>query len=1014
MDSVLEASHQKTPIWRGFFALLALALVCMVNSEVSARDQTINELFHRSWSFAQGAPGQISAMHQTPDGFLWLAAAQSLYRFDGVRFEEFIPDDGKPVTSVTYMVDDEHGGLWLALHRGITHLVGRHAIRYLDVPGAPGGSVDEMVIDSDHRVWAASSSQGLFMFDGTRWSQVGKSWGYNSPSAVALLLDRSGKLWVATGSTLMWLPPHGTRFVEAGVKLDFWTFRLRQAPDGAIWAVSQSGGVRPVIDANGRPYQGNLGYALNSADFIFTDHGALWVTTLGDGLRRADKADGHASLESFTAQDGLSANYAWPILQDREGNIWVGTSAGLDRFRESALSLAAFPHGSHDFALAADAAGNIVAGTTNQPLMRLSKDGVHEIRAADGSQINIIRTAYCDERGDVWLGGDDALWKWREGVASLVAKLPVLPAQVQAIESDGQGGVWVAIAGVNKSIWHWHDGGWTRLTARDGGEIKLYVLSLLRLSEGRLLIGADDGSLYIADRDHVTDKIDSSSSGIGSILVLKDFDHVIWLGGRFGIAVLRDGKVTSIPSEGNAIWGISALIFTPSGDLWIDAVPAVFHISSEQVRRSLDHSDPLKVARSFDYLDGLPGRPSIIRPLPGAIRSDDGRLWFATENGVAWLNPSHIPFNNVSPPIMITGIRVDGGPIDLSNKITVPSHTSTLEIDYTALSLTVPDRVSFKYKLDGYDKDWQFVANRRSAYFSYLPPGNYRFRVMASNNDGVWNALSADLDVDVSPTFYQTWWFRLLCVAACVIVLWLMHLLRVRRASVMTHRTLEAKHIERERIARNLHDTLLQGLQGIVLQFQAALDQLNNEPKAKKSLEEALDAAERVVVEARVGVLDLRSNDDGDLVEKLHLVTSELSKGCSMQFSLLTEGVVRRLDPYVKREIILIAKEAIFNAFQHSRATLLEVELAYQCEGLRVRIRDNGDGMPEHILALGRPGHWGLEGMRERAKHLSSPLRIWSREGAGTEVELFVSGRAVYLDSVERSFIRRLISRFRS
>jgi signal transduction histidine kinase len=255
---------------------------------------------------------------------------------------------------------------------------------------------------------------------------------------------------------------------------------------------------------------------------------------------------------------------------------------------------------------------------------------------------------------------------------------------------------------------------------------------------------------------------------------------------------------------------------------------------------------------------------------------------------------------------------------------------------------------------------------------------------------------------------------RSVYVIACIIILWLVHVLWLRRASVLTRRTLEAKHAERERITRNLHDTLLQGLQGIVLQFQAALDELNNESKAKKSLEDALDAAERVVVEARIGVLDLRSNEEGDLLDKLRLVTSELSKGCSMRFSIVTEGVVRCLRHHVQGEIVLIAKEAIFNAFQHSRGTLLEIELAYQCEGLRVRVRDNGDGMQEHIVTFGRPGHWGLEGMRERASHLSSTLRIWSREGAGTEVELFVSGKQAYLHSSERSLIRRFISRFRS
>ena len=337
----------------------------------------------------------------------------------------------------------------------------------------------------------------------------------------------------------------------------------------------------------------------------------------------------------------------------------------------------------------------------------------------------------------------------------------------------------------------------------------------------------------------------------------------------------------------------------------------------------------------------------------------------------------------------------------------MPPLIRDLEIDYTALSLVAPERNQFRYKLEGHDRDWQDVGNRRQAFYNDLSPGNYRFRVVASNNSGVWNEQGAALDFSVASAFWQTSWFRAVCAVAFLLVLWALYQLRTGQIKQAFNARLEERVSERTRIARDLHDTLLQSFQGLLLRFQTARELLRTSPaEAEKTLESAIDQTVQAIIEGREAVQGLRAstverNDVARAITTLaEEIAAEASSRAAVELRLGVEGTARSLHPIVRDEIYRIGSEALRNAFRHAEAKQIEVELRYDERQLRLRIRDNGKGIDSRFLAAeGREGHFGLDGMRERAKLIGGSLTVWTAPDSGTEIELSVPAAHAYTAS---------------
>ena len=431
-------------------------------------------------------------------------------------------------------------------------------------------------------------------------------------------------------------------------------------------------------------------------------------------------------------------------------------------------------------------------------------------------------------------------------------------------------------------------------------------------------------------------------------------------------------------------------------------------------------SDPEQQIRTtvFDSSDGVRnfglefGYSSVV------AKASDGRLWFLPFGGVSIINPLDLAFNKLPPPVDIHQIVADRRTYDTSSLVRLPPLVRDLQIDYTALSLVAPEKNRFRIKLEGRDSDWQDVGTRRQAFYTDLGPGTYQFRVVASNNSGVWNEAGAALEFSIAPAYYQTRWFQAANVGGVFALLWAAYRLRIRQVARQFNRTLDARVSERTRIARELHDTLLQSFHGLLLQFQTASYLLTERPaEAKEQLDGAIDHAAKAITEGRDAVQALRAStvERNDLAVAVRTLGDELATDASVRqpptFSVAVEGQTRDLHPIVRDEIYKIAAEALRNAFRHAHAGLVEVEIRYDDEQFRLRVRDDGQGIDPAVLASqGLEGHYGLRGMPERAALIGGTLAVWSEVGAGTEVELRLPASIVYAISPRRSWWSRLFA----
>jgi signal transduction histidine kinase len=401
-------------------------------------------------------------------------------------------------------------------------------------------------------------------------------------------------------------------------------------------------------------------------------------------------------------------------------------------------------------------------------------------------------------------------------------------------------------------------------------------------------------------------------------------------------------------------------------------------------------------------------------------KSRDGRIWFVPVGGVSVIDPAHLPFNTLPPPIHIEQIEADGKVYAASSGRQLPALVRDLQIDYTALSLVAPERNQFRVMLEGRDREWQDVGTRRQKFYTDLAPGPYRFRVMASNNSGVWNETGATLEFSIAPAYYQTRWFQAAMVVGCLALLWVAYQLRIRQVARQFNRTLDARVSERTRIARELHDTLLQSFHGLLLRFQTVLYLLPERPaEARAELEGAVGHAAKAITEGRDAVQSLRAStvERNDLAVAIRILGDELAGADSptshqpATFSVAIEGETRDLHPIARDEIYKVAAEALRNAFRHAHASRIEVEIRYDRQQFRLRVRDDGRGIDPVVLSGQEvEGHFGLRGMRERATLIGGKVAVWSDAGAGTEVELSIPAGAVYATAAARSWWSRLFA----
>jgi signal transduction histidine kinase len=453
---------------------------------------------------------------------------------------------------------------------------------------------------------------------------------------------------------------------------------------------------------------------------------------------------------------------------------------------------------------------------------------------------------------------------------------------------------------------------------------------------------------------------------------------------------------------------VSGIVDTETGDLWINGFSGVTHVAAKALADWLRNPTSAVSAEHFDALDGLPGLSAYRTPEPSVVESREGRLWFATTKGLAWLDPTSLEKNRnrQPPPVMVSSAVANGKSYAGLKNLILPPHTKNLQIEYTALSLALPERVKFRYRLDNIDRDWQDAGTRRQAFYTNLAPGAYRFHVIACNNDGVWNDQGALLEFRIEPAWSQTALFKLLLLVLGLGIAYILYLFDRQRYIALLRIRFDERLEERTRLARELHDTLLQTIQGSKLVADRALKDLEDPGKTRTALERLSRWLDRGVMEGRAALDSLRNSteDTEDLVSALRRAAEACMSG-HMQVTFSVNGTPCSMHPVARDEVLRIGTEAIRNACRHSGSALLSVELSYG-KDLTVSVRDSGQGFDPELLNDGKPGHFGIMGMRERASNLGGRLSLNSSNGQGTCLKLIVPGKVVF----RRETIKSLFS----
>jgi len=952
-------------------------------------------------------PADIWALAQGPGGYLWLGTGVGLYRFDGVRFARVRATEGgefasNNITALDFAGDD----VWLGYHAaGASRLRDGRVTHFGTDQGFPPGMVYGFAEDGDGRRWAATAA-GLAVFAGERWQRVGDAWGYPARRAEWVLHDRTGRLWVSTGKVLVTLAPGARRFSSTGQAVGADAV-LAEAPDGRLWLSDPLGGTRPM-DGEANPALATVA----AKRLLFARDGSLWGTDGGRGgvFRVARANDPRSPVEHFGRIEGLTADVAVPLAEDREGNVWVGTNLGLNRFRHRNVRVLDLVGGvAAGFALAAGNDGRVQVVADGRLVVT---DGVSLSSAVDAP--SRVLAAYAGPDGTLWLVSSGGLAR-RDGDRWTDIPLPgAQPSRsIDALVADDDGTLFAALQG--DGVHALRDGRWTPVPALSSPPPKVMA------ADGRGGFWLGYPGSRVAHVDAGGRKVYGPAQGldVGDITALHALADGVVAAGETGVALWRDGRFRSLGQGRDEAFGsVTGILRTDAGDFWFNGSQGVVQLAAAELARSVDDPGHRPQFRLFGQQDGLPGIALQAKPVSTAIAGDDGRLWFATNQGIAWIDPSQLTRNVVPPPVAIVSVSSGGSTFAATDGLRLPPLTTTLGIDYTATSLTDPDRVRFRTRLDGADTDWQAMDGRRAAYYANLGPGDYRFHVIAANNDGVWNDTGATLAFSIAPTFLQTPMFVVLCVASVLALLYVAYLLRLRQLGLHIRTRLTERHRERERIARELHDTLLQSIQGLVLRFQAASETIPPGAPARLAMEQALERADGVLAEGRDRVMDLRASSllSDDLPGAFHGVARELAgDDDTVRFTLDVDGEAKPLDPIVLDELFRIGREALLNAYQHADAQQVGVALHHGYDEVCLRISDDGRGIDARVLdAGGRPGHWGLRGMRERADRIGATLRVWSRPGAGTEIELRMPAEAAYrpcLKASRRKWLAALFGR---
>ena len=1024
---ILECSRNRIA------AALRVCLIpfLLIASSVQALDpnKRLTQYIHTSWRIHdESAPSPMSAVTQTKDGFLWfLSPSGEIYRFDGVRFRLWpLPAEFGSIGQIMNILGDREGGLWIVGEYEIFHIKQGAVISHIRLEGVMETS-NVMTEDADGSIWAVRGEGGvsdpLCHITERSVKCFGKADGIPVSPIDAILPDGKGGFWLGAQLTLV----HWHAGISETYSIGQGSQRNVEGEGIVSLALGHDGSLWVGIIAAG-PGEGLARFEEGKIKSFVTpefdgskvgvlamqvDHGGnLWVGTSDGGIVRV-----HAgAVDHYTRTEGLSSNKVRALLEDREGIIWAATDNGIDKFTNPRVTIFSTAEG-----LGNDSADGVVASRDGTiwianigSLDHIAGRAISSIRTGKGLPGEQVTAILEDHSGNMWLGVGDGLYLFHNGRFVRLREPNHQPlGTVVGMTEDTDGNIWAQCANPRRVV-------------RVRNVQVLEEFSPSQVPRGRITpdprggiwIGTRQGELAlfrqgVLKRFPVNPKFDPIANQ-----VVAQADGTVLAAYDDGLVVLHEGKVLRMTvKNGLPCDLVISLIQDKQNYWWLNTKCGIVGFRDSEFQRWLANPEVVIETRLLDRLDGARPVAQASTFTPPA-NSSDGRIWFAT-GVVQMVDPSALSHEAIPAQTYIDSVKVDRKEFHANDNLRLPPHPRELQVDYTSPTLLIPQRVRFRYRLDGYDREWHDAGTRRQAFYTDLPPRRYSFRVVACNSDGVCNDTPATLEFSVAPAYYQTNWFRIGCAALVLVLVWTAYRLRVQQLARQFDLALDARVAERTRIGRELHDTLLQSFHAILLKFQSVLNLLPERPaEARDKLERALDQATEAVTEARDAVQGLRPSalDTRDLADSIARISEELTidqnNSSSAVIHVEVEGTARELKPMVRDEVYRIACEALRNAVRHAQAREIAVAIQYDEPRFRLRVRDDGSGISEEIVERqARVGHFGLPGMRERAEIIGGHVDIWSKLGSGTEVDLSIPANVAYCTPPRWSWLLQLFSK---
>ncbi|HEY9285942.1 MAG TPA: two-component regulator propeller domain-containing protein, partial [Pyrinomonadaceae bacterium] len=865
-----------------------------------------------------------------------------LARFADGRWATFTAAEGLAGDDVVSAYEARDGAIWIATSAGLSRFRDGAFRNFTARDGLAGDNVQTVFQDAAGTLWVGTSD-GLSRLGGERFESFRAGDGLPGVSVSTIAEGAGGCLWLGTDAGLScYREGRFKNFGTADGLPDARVTALRADRNGSLW-VGTAGGLARLRDGRFETLAGAEALSNGIVLSVFEDaEGSLWAGTESGGLHQLRDR----KFSTYTARDGLAGDLVKAIYEDPRGNVWIGTyGAGLSLLRDGRLKTFTAAEGLASnivLALFGDAEGSLWVGTPDG-LSRWQNGRFTTYTSADGLPNDFVRSIYADSRGRLWVGTRGGLARLEGGNRfTSYTTADGLPNDfVGTIYEDARGALWVGTLG---GLGRFDGARFASYTTRDGLSDNV-VISIHGDAEGRLWIGTNGGGLNL----------------------LSD--------GRFTSFTTRDG----LPHD-----TIFRVLEDARGQLWMSCSKGVFRLSKSEL---IDFAAGKTSALSpvlYGTADGMATRECSGGGHPSAWRAASGRLWFSTVKGVATVDPERLATNTRPPPAVVEEVRVDGRAV--APNLALPPGAARFDFHYAGLSFVAPEKVRYRYKLEGFDRDWIDGGDRRVAYYTNLGAGHYRFLVAASNNDGVWSERAAEFSFTLRPHFYRTYWFYALSIAALALAAWQAYALRVRQVRARYDAVLG----ERNRIARELHDNLAQEILGVSVQLEIVARLLQASPeKARSHLDRARALVRRSVAEARRYVWDLRSQslDDKDLPAALAEMTRRLAAEGTARTRFEVGGTLRPLPRQVENNLLRIGQEAVNNAVRHARAETISVSLDFDARAVRLSVRDDGRGFDPEANG---GDHFGLVGMRERAAEMGGTLCVTSAPGAGSEVAVSV------------------------